>query len=496
MAVQKKEPKERGVEALLSLVGDGDLWSDRDGRVYATVHGGRMGRTHLEVGTQEFTDWVMSQAFSQWKRVVRSRTVREYAEHLQARARTSGEVRKSHVRLAEYEGCLYLDLAGEDSRAVQISPHGYEVIDLPPVQFLRPSGQRPLPEPRDSDAGLFELLEELFRLPDEDSYILLAGWLVDLLRSDGPHHVLLLQGPEGSAKTTTAQLLLNLVDPNGAGPEAFPRTEEDLIIMARDRIAVALDNLGNVTDRQSNRICRIVTGAAITKRRLYTDAGATVISAIASVILTGIGDILTAPDLLDRTLVLQLDRVPGAERQTLASINDRFREVWPEILGHLLRGAAEAMGNARDLQVESLPRMADSAQWVAAAMPAFGVSPEDYLRAYRAMSARRIDSAIETCPVAHALLARLASKPRLEGMATELLEDLRKHSSVALRTDGEWPPSANHFSGTLNRLRPILLEEYGVSVQRCKTSDRASRKIIRIQRDAEAAWVEDWLVKR
>ena len=490
----KKEPaRKQRVEELLGLVQDEDLWADPDGRVYVTVHEDCGAMTHLAVGTQDFIDWVMHQAFAEWEWIVRSRTVREYAEHLQAKARVSGEVRTTHVRLAEHEGCLYLDLAGQDSRAVVISPEGYEVIDRPPVQFVRPGGQRPLPEPKESDAGLFELLEELFRLPDEDSYILLGGWLVDLLRLSGPHHVLSLQGPAGAAKTTAAQQLLDLVDPNGTEPGALPRTEEDLIIMARDRIAVAMDNLGTLSARQSDRICRIVTGSSITKRQLYTDAGSTVISATASVILTGIGDILTAPDLLDRSLLLHLERVTETDRRMLTTVQDRFFTVWPEILGHLLRGAAQAIGTYRDLQLPGLPRMADSVQWVAAAMPAFGVSPEDYLQAYRAMSARRIDSAIETCPIAHALLERLASQPQLDGTATELLEDLRQHTSVALRTDSEWPTSANHFSQILNRLSPILQEEFGVRVERCRTSDRSSRKIIRIRRDIEAAWVEDWL---
>ena len=41
------------------------------------------------------------------------------------------------VRLAEYDGRTYLDLADKDWRAVQIGPEGWQVVTSPPVRFRR-----------------------------------------------------------------------------------------------------------------------------------------------------------------------------------------------------------------------------------------------------------------------------------------------------------------------------------------------------------------------
>jgi hypothetical protein len=44
---------------------------------------------------------------------------------------------------AEHEGRIYLDLADEPWRAVEITPDGWEVISTPPVRFRRAAGMLP-----------------------------------------------------------------------------------------------------------------------------------------------------------------------------------------------------------------------------------------------------------------------------------------------------------------------------------------------------------------
>ncbi len=56
--------------------------------------------------------------------------------------------RSIHVRVAAHAGRLYLDLADERWRAVEIGTEGWRVIATPPVRFRRPEGMLPLPEPR------------------------------------------------------------------------------------------------------------------------------------------------------------------------------------------------------------------------------------------------------------------------------------------------------------------------------------------------------------
>ena len=53
-------------------------------------------------------------------------------------------------------------------------------------------------------------------------------------------------------------------------------------------------------------------------------------------ILNGIEDIVTRPDLADRSLFLQLQPIPEASRRTEAEFWQAFRQDCPKILGALL----------------------------------------------------------------------------------------------------------------------------------------------------------------
>ena len=59
---------------------------------------------------------------------------------LEAQAQFDGPERTVHVRVAEHAGYIYLDLADITWRAIEIGPHGWRVLEEPPVRFRRPAG--------------------------------------------------------------------------------------------------------------------------------------------------------------------------------------------------------------------------------------------------------------------------------------------------------------------------------------------------------------------
>ena len=61
-------------------------------------------------------------------------------DQLEARAQFDAPERSVHLRVADHAGCLYLDLADDCWRAVEIAPAGWRVIDKSPVRFRRPPG--------------------------------------------------------------------------------------------------------------------------------------------------------------------------------------------------------------------------------------------------------------------------------------------------------------------------------------------------------------------
>src|SRR5438128_1781701 len=66
--------------------------------------------------------------------------IRSALDLLEARAQFDGPERAVHIRIAEHAGHIYLDLADEQWRVVEIGPDGWRVIGCPPVCFRRPVG--------------------------------------------------------------------------------------------------------------------------------------------------------------------------------------------------------------------------------------------------------------------------------------------------------------------------------------------------------------------
>src|SRR4051794_23899254 len=92
---------------------------------------------------------------------------------LEARAQFDAPQRAIYLRVAEHEGRIYLDLADEGWRAVEIGPDGWHVINSPPVRFRRAPGMLPLPMPL--KGGSIEALTSFFNLPTRSDFVLVVA---------------------------------------------------------------------------------------------------------------------------------------------------------------------------------------------------------------------------------------------------------------------------------------------------------------------------------
>src|SRR5436190_8653803 len=107
---------------------------------------------------------------------------------LEARAQFDAPERAICTRVAEYAGRIYLDLADEHWRAVEIGPDGWRVLGCPPVRFRRPAGMLPLPMPERGRS--LEQLASLLNLSSQTDFVLVASWLLAALRPIGPYPLL------------------------------------------------------------------------------------------------------------------------------------------------------------------------------------------------------------------------------------------------------------------------------------------------------------------
>ena len=318
----------------------------------------------------------------------------------------------------------------------------------------------PLPSPaklRDGEDGPDDLLRQFINLePGGTELRLVVAWLVQALRPTGPYPVLILQGEQGSAKSTMEKLLRGLVDPSTAPLRTAPRNERDLIIAATNSWCLALDNISIIPSWCSDALCRLSTGGGFSARELYSDSEEVLFEAARPAILNGITDVATRPDLLDRALLVNLPRIQPEERRSEAELWHAFEEARPRILGGLFDAISGALGTVESVRLEGMPRMADFAVWATAAETALGWEPGAFQEAYADNRAQAAEGALEADPVATALQEFMAPREGWSGTAAELWDKLNDLAGENTRRSKAWPGAPNALSGRIKRLAPAL----------------------------------------
>jgi hypothetical protein len=145
----------------------------------------------------------------------------------------------------------------------------------------------------------------------EDAFRLMVMWLLMAFRGRGPYPVLALHGEQGSGKSTTAEVLRMMIDPNEVMLRPPPRDERDLVIAGSNGSVVALENLSRIDPWLSDALCRIATGAGFGTRELYSDTEESLLSVQLPVVLNGIVEVITAGGLQDRSITLMFAEHQG-----------------------------------------------------------------------------------------------------------------------------------------------------------------------------------------
>ena len=413
---------------LVELAVAAEFFHTPHGEPFASIHvGGHWETWPLRTGA--FRRWLQREFHRATGTVPGAQAIQDALGVLEGRAHFEGPEEPVHIRLAEHGGAVYLDLADDDWKAVEINATGWEIVPNPPVRFRRPAGMLPLPVPE--SGGKVDDLRDFINVTDDDWPLVVASE-VAALRPRGPYPVLPLHGEQGSAKSTTARVLRSLVDPNAVPLRGHPREERDLMIAARNGWVLAFDNVSHLPDWLSDAFCRLSTGGGLATRALYTDSDEVLFDATRPVLMTGIEELATRGDLLDRALVLYLPTIPERARRTEAEFWSEFTRARPAILGALLTAVSTAIRRERDVVLDRLPRLADFATWVTAAEPALGWPPGTFLTAYSDNRAEANELTLEASPIVPAL--RELADDGFTGTATDLLSVLAEKAWTSSST--------------------------------------------------------------
>lgn len=229
---------------------------------------------------------------------------------------------------------------------------------------------------------------------------------------------------------------------------------------------VCFDNLSALNQEMSDLLCMAVTGGSLSKRALFTNNDEFIISLKRKVVITGILPVAKQSDLLDRSIIIELERVPDHLQVGEEVIRQRFEKDLPDILGICFQILSKALAIVDTLTFDRLPRMADFSRYGYAIAEAMGVEGQQFMDAYTHNQKMGVSVAIEANALAQAIVAFMQNRNEWQGKASDLLETL-EHVCVNQHIDKShhsFPKSASQLSQKVKLIK-VDLEVKGIGVE-------------------------------
>jgi len=329
--------------------------------------------------------------------------------------------RDVYTRIAPHEDDIFIDLCNPNWEAIRITAGGWSIVESPPVRFRRTRGMLPLPYPE--RGGKIEALRPFFNLKTEADFTVIVGYVLAALRPFAPYPILNPIGPPGAAKTRLLRLIRRLTDPNGAETTPLPPSGEELFLSARNSHFLAYENVSHLSKKMSDHLCRMATGGSYRGRRRYTNTDENLHRGGRPISFEGIHNVVTEPDMLDRLVAIEVERV---ERYQDDKVLDRnFDRARPRILGALLDLLVAGLREETTVRLTlPAPRMVGFVTWaVACGLPGFE-------QAYASNRQDAINTLLEYDAAAKAVRQLVEDRKRWHGTAAKLLADLGEVAGV------------------------------------------------------------------
>jgi hypothetical protein len=404
--------------------------------------------------------------------------------------------RTVHLRSAEHNGKLYIDLGNAQWQVVEVDASGWRVLNTAPdgLRFWRTPELQALPMPVNN--GKIERLQEFANL-DDDGMNLFIAILLDTFR-ERKHPVLNLTGEHGTAKSTLAKLLKKLTDPEEVTTRSMPDNVRDLFVAVKNARVLCFDNVSKIERRISDALCQISDGSGFGRRQLFSDVGEIRIQGSRTVILTGITNCITRPDLASRTINLTLRPISDSRRKSEREFWANFDRAHASILGGLLDALVYGLKHLSQVNLRSASRMADFEIWAHACEGAFAAQG-DIAKALATNAVQINEAVLDEDAVATAIAAFMVDRNEWTGSATELMSTLKDLDSAgalmmkergAVTTQKDWPPDATRFSGRL-RAAAATLRKAGIDVTFGTTRQHNRSRTVTLRKNSKPAGTAD-----
>jgi hypothetical protein len=223
----------------------------------------------------------------------------------------------------------------------------------------------------------------------------------------------------------------------------------------RPFLSARFDNLSGLPHWLSDALCRLASGGSFAVRQLYTDDEEMLFEASRPILLNGIEDVISRPDLGDRAIFLTLAPIAEADRRPEDELWREFEIARPRILGALLDAVVQGLRAINHVQLAALPRMADFALWAAACETALWPAGT-FARAYAANRRAAIESIIEADPLATCVRTIMGKRSMWSGTASDLLRLCAESAREDTSMNPPWAKNPRALAGRLRRAQTFL----------------------------------------
>jgi energy-coupling factor transporter ATP-binding protein EcfA2 len=438
-------------ERLVQIAEEGcELFHDPTLVPYARMENG----VSLRVESQPFRRWLQREFRQESKRAANPTSLSAAINEIAATALWEGGELPVSIRLGADGGNVAFDLGRDDGCAVTVTANGWSV-GKPPIAFERKPHAQGMVSPV---SGNLDPISQLLNVPSEEDLQLIVGWALMALNPNGAKPILIVQGEQGSGKSTMCEALKFLLDPTKPLLRSLPTSERDLAISAAANWVLAFDNVSFLSRDLSDAFCRLSTGAGLTARTHYSNDEETVFEHRRPIILNGLDAIATRQDLLSRSIVVRLPEIPAAQRLPEDVFWSRFEAARPAILGALLDATSRAIADQAKVNLPELPRMADFATWVSAGEPSLGWKPGSFLEALEQNNAESLKTSLEGSLLAAKIIDALNDDVQLEGTPTHVFGVLSLRVGPEERRNKSWPNNAQAMGRQLTLIKAAMAQ--------------------------------------
>lgn len=436
------------------------LFRDQFGEAYIAIQG--KGSEVYRINSRECTGWLNIQAYKNYQVILKNNQATDIKRALEGFALCGKDNEITlEPRLRKVDNNIWYDLGKE---AVCISDKGWKIVENPPIMFRRYSHQKPQVRPK--KGGDIQMFRKFTNITDESDWDMFLAFAVATLIPDIPRPVLVINGSQGAGKSTPMRMLKDLADPSQLVSAGKITNEAELARLANRHTLLFFDNLSFLEKDNSDVLCRLITGDGFSKRRLYSDDDEVIYNFKRPLMLNGINNFITQADLLDRALILNVERIPEEKRLTELELWGKFEEEKPLILGAMFTVLSKAMRIFPKTPTSGLPRMADFGRWGCAIFSAIKNQPfSDFQKLLLANKERQIEESIEADSVAKLIKYMTNSLVRWKGNAKDvelspylIHQNSRLEEIHLLHRHPNWPKDSSQIGKRLRRAEGMLKE--------------------------------------